>query len=243
MAVYKPERIIKLMREKNFPCYILSDGKNEFDSQLNEKMSVNEACDRLTESLSEVSGNDVSVEIAPAVAANGKLTGRGKMNFERVDLSNGVAASKQVAGISGFQDAGMLKALLDKNLDLEKRLIEAEAQKKIDAITNREAEAQKKIDALTNRMEQLEKGEQGGINGIFNNLLQNEAIQQVVAGWLMNATGMAPTTATLNGVNPDVDLCIERLLKVDPDFINNLHKLADLAEQQPAKYRMAVSML
>lgn len=229
MAVYKPERIIKLMREKNFPCYILSDGKNEFDSQLNEKMSVNEACDRLTESLSEVSGNDVSVEIAPAVAANGKLTGRGKMNFERVDLSNGVAASKQVAGISGFQDAGMLKALLDKNLDLEKRLIEAEAQKK--------------IDALTNRMEQLEKGEQGGINGIFNNLLQNEAIQQVVAGWLMNATGMAPTTATLNGVNPDVDLCIERLLKVDPDFISNLHKLADLAEQQPAKYRMAVSML
>jgi len=229
MAVYKPERIIKLMREKNFPCYILSDGKNEFDSQLNEKMSVSEACDRLTESLSEVSGNDVSVEIAPAVAANGKLAGRGKMNFERVDLSNGVAASKQVAGISGFQDAGMLKALLDKNLDLEKRLIEAEAQKK--------------IDALTNRMEQLEKGEQGGINGIFNNLLQNEAIQQVVAGWLMNATGMAPPTATLNGVNPDVDACIERLIKVDPDFINNLHKLADLAEQQPAKYRMAVSML
>ena len=230
MALYKPERVIKLMREKNFPCYVLSDGKNEFDTQLNEKMSVSEAAERLQEALSEVSGNDVSIEIAPNVAANGKLAGKGKMFFERVDLSGGQGAtSKQVSGISGFNDAGMMKALLDKNLDLEKRLIEAEAQKK--------------IDALTNRMEQLEKGEQGGINGIFNNLLQNEAIQQVVAGWLMNATGMAPPTSHLNGVNADVDACIERIMKVDVNFGQNLSKLADLAEQNPNKYFMAVSML
>jgi len=230
MALYKPERVIKLMREKNFPCYVLSDGKNEFDSQLNEKMSVAEAAERLQEALSEVSGNDVSIEIAPGVAANGKLAGKGKMFFERVDLSGSTsAASKQVSGISGFNDGAMLKQLLDKNLDLEKRLIEAEAQKK--------------IDALTARMEQLEKGEQGGINGVFNNLLQNEAIQQVVAGWLMNATGMVPPTATLNGVAPDVDHNIERIMKVDANFGQNLAKLADLAETNPNKYFMAVSML
>jgi len=224
MATFKPDRIYKIMREKNFPCYVITDGKNEVDTQLNEKLSVKESTDRMREALDEVSGNDISVEIAPAVAANGKLTGRGKMFFERVDLSEG---SKAVSAIAGTDNA-MVNKLVEKNIELEKKLIELAAQQK--------------IDALNQRLEALERGEGGGINGVLNNLMQNEAIQGVIANWLINSTGMQ-TPAALAGVSTDVEHCVERLKKVDPEFEVHLFQLATLAETNPDKYFMAIKFL
>lgn len=214
------------MREKNFPCYVLTDGKNEIDSQLNEKMSVSESVNRLSESLAEVSGNDISIEIGPAVATNGKISGRGKMHFERLDISEAAKINNQIAGIP--ETGSMVKTLIEKNIELEKKLIEAEAQKK--------------IDALNLRLEALERGDQSGLNGIFNNLIQNEAIQQVLAGWLLNATGMKQPTA-LAGVSTDVEHAIERLRVIDPDIEVHLFQLATLAETDPDKYFMALKFL
>lgn len=226
MAIFKPERIYKIMREKNFPCYIISDGKNEVDAQLNEKLSVTESVSRMAESLGEISGNDVSIEIASCVGANGKMAGRGKMIFERVDLSENSSTVKQIAGVP--ENGTMIKSLIEKNIELEKKLIEAEAQKK--------------IDALNLRLEALERGDQSGLNGIFNNLIQNEAVQQVLAGWLLNATGMKQPTA-LAGVSTDVEHAIERLRVIDPDIEVHLFKLATLAETDPDKYFMALKFL
>jgi formate dehydrogenase maturation protein FdhE len=105
-----------------------------------------------------------------------------------------------------------------------------------------ELKAQQKIDALNARMEQLEKGETGGINGVLSNLMQNEAIQQVVAGWLINATGMQAPKA-LAGLSHEVETTIERLKRVDKDFENHLSRLADLAENNPKQYFMALKFL
>lgn len=228
MATYQPARITKLMREKNFPCYVISDGRNEFDSQLNEKMSVAEATERLMEALSEVSGNDVSVEIAPAVDAKGKLAGRGKMHFERVDLSNHSTA-KSVAGISGNENA-LVQKLVQNTIDLEKQLIELKAQQK--------------IDELKQRLEALERGEGGGINGVLNGLMQNEAVQGVLANWLVNAAGMGQQQTTmLNGLSPSIEQSVERLKAIDDNFEIHLAQLADLAEKNREKYFFALTML
>jgi hypothetical protein len=36
---------------------------------------------------------------------------------------------------------------------------------------------------------------------------------------------------------------ITRLLKADPNFVNNVEKLANLAEKNPSMYKMAVQQL
>jgi hypothetical protein len=233
MASYKKERIFKLMREKQLPCYVINDGKIESDSQLNPKLSTSEAVERLGETLMEMSGNDVSIEIGSDVGNNGKILSRGRICFERVDLSDSPGtSSRSVNAIAGYNDSPMLKTLMEKNLSLEKALIEAEAQKK--------------IDALTLRMEQLEKGDGSPINGLIQGFIDkpDEMINAISSIWQMIQIKSNPGAVKhLAGVSTNVEMCIERIRRVDLNFDENLNKLADLAEQNPNLYFTAIKFL
>jgi hypothetical protein len=74
-------------------------------------------------------------------------------------------------------------------------------------------------------------------------------LEQFGPGILGSLFGGQPTAAAIHGTveQDDIDkraeAAIVRLLKIDPDFITNLERLADLAENNHGMYTMAVGIL
>lgn len=96
------------------------------------------------------------------------------------------------------------------------------------------------------RMEMLKK-ETANPNEAFN-----QAALTTIAGMFgggggmnvgINGIGVAEETPTSTDMKERLNKAITRLLKADPNFVNNIEKLANLSEKNPSMYKMAVQQL
>lgn len=96
------------------------------------------------------------------------------------------------------------------------------------------------------RMDMLKK-ETANPNEAFN-----QAALTTIAGMFgggggmnvgINGIGVAEETPTSTDMKERLNKAITRLLKADPNFVNNVEKLANLAEKNPSMYKMAVQQL
>jgi hypothetical protein len=99
------------------------------------------------------------------------------------------------------------------------------------------SEMLKRIEALENQEEETE-GFDKVINGL-NNLMASPATQLLI-GLMMNGKGSATAPApAINGVpEQDYSNLLERIEKIDPEFITMLNAIVIAAESEPATYFM-----
>jgi hypothetical protein len=119
---------------------------------------------------------------------------------------------------------------------------------------------------LVEEEEEEEEEKEPGLMGVLNGLSKNPQVMQVVTGFIMNKLGIVPPggqlgkvagmdnksvgsmqSAPSNVLNQEqtekAQRAIEILVGLDPDLGDHLLKIADIAKNQPVKYKMFASML
>lgn len=217
------EYAIRLMREHELKYWKLrdADGKSVIGEQKSEDVSLDSSINRLEDTLNELSGRYVLLELRNRSA---KERGSGG------DLKSGIFDLRvKLEGVSGIgstaaNSPAMPTQLFDRIASLEKQLIEERYQNK--------------MERLQDQINELKEG-----NPMLSQVIGT--LSNVFAGQ-MRPNEAAPTAPALG--NPEkkpnrIQSAITRLAKVDRDPIGTLEALATFAERNPDQYNSYLTML
>ena len=226
MAYLKDKEMIFHKMQTNklaFYKVLDSDGKTILDRQDDDDCTVTEAENRLRDTLENLTGLItvvLSEKTSKQKAAGGNTTG--DLRFS-IKLTDGTSSS-----ITGVNDGAIEKL---------REAMQREFDAKLLAI-KKEHEAELRIKKLEDQILELKNG---------NSLDQ---YLPMIAG--LFSPGSAPVIAGFPNephiTGPDdfktrLITAVNRLTKVDKNFVSNLEALADLAEKSPITYNLAISKL
>lgn len=206
-----------------------ADNKSIVLKQDNPEVSVTEAYNMLEDFLSNCEAGIINIklsEVSDKEKGNGGSI-KGKDFTFRVRVG---ASTSRIAGTDANTISGVEKALMHENynLKLQLELMEQKHQQKEEL-----RKLEEKIEGLQNS-DPLEKYApliQHFMGGFFKQPAQ-------VAG----IAGHEEETPA-NDKKTRITKAVNRILKVDPDFADNIELLANFAEKSPDKYKNFVPML
>lgn len=224
MALVKQSYIIEQMRSKSLNFFIVKEGAQIVDLQDDEGTSTEGAIDQLTETLNSIESG--ILEIAVSNKSRKQKAKGGDANNFTYKVRIGENKTDQAGA------GGLLREIYELRAQMDKKEFEHQLQE------------------VERRLSKKDKKE---------SLMDNPMVQQAIgaliskygagAGAVADAPGIhgveTPETKTKITQEEKALLAnsVSRLSKVDPDIINTLVKLANLAEENPAKYNMAKSFL
>jgi hypothetical protein len=205
--------------------------------QLNEKMDVDSSIERLKKLLTEITADSVKVTLLPSLT-KGKSGGNvhNQINME-VDLSS-LRPPVAVSGIAAVNSASkyeqLIQELNDRNNKLAQQLIETKYQQQIEQLNKKieGLETAKPSDPI-NRLLEL----------VIPIALQNPAISGWIGGLLGNGAAAPTERKDINGIEEENLSPIDRLEKIDPDYISFIDAVATAAESDAKQYFMYKEML
>ena len=201
--------------------------------QLNEKMDVDSSIERLKKLLTEITADTVKVVLIPSLTKGKGGNTMNQINME-VDLSSLRPAAVSVGNLpANSKYEQLIQELNDRNNKLAQQLIETKYQQQIEQLNKKieGLETAKPTDPI-NRLLEL----------VIPIALQNPAISGWIGGLL---GGAAPTTERkdINGIEEEEASPIDRLAKIDPDYLSFIDAVATAAENDVKQYFMYKEML
>lgn len=211
--------VIDSARKKGLVFWQITDAGNEIARQ-DEEISLEDSLQLLEETINELkdnarTGDKIKVSMQSMQMSGGRKKG---MQLGNWFIYLKEPESKQMQGIGNLN-------LIEENIRLKMTM-----------------EHEKEKESLIKRIEALENTEEDGegfekvINGL-NNLMASPATQLLI-GLMMNGKA-APAAAApaINGLPiTDYKNLIERIEKIDPEFIQMLEAIVISAEENPAGY-------
>jgi len=223
-----PNWIIEKMIAEKLPYYqiIDSDGKTVIDENDNTEVDVHQASKRLIDLFDRISG-PITVKLSEKTK---KEKGAGG-NPRNLTFNTKIGNNNNNTGVSGIGAVNNFANIAD----IEARL-EAKYNEKLEA-TLREIE-------LKRRIEKLEEEKNAP-----DDIEKYAPIIQAIAGMFGNGAVPLNGSPNINGpgeVNPvfsRINAAVKILYNNDKNFVENLEKLAQIAQNKPFIYSMAISKL
>jgi len=223
MAVVTREFLLSQLKAKNMPFYVVKNDRGKLIDQNQEVTDIDEAHDLLESALNNIQEGTITVELS-------EKTKRAKANGGNLLVMTYTVKLKPDKPSAASIADGSIITLYDRFNDKLR-------QSEIDRLR---LEYELKMLALTN------ENKTG-----FDHPLAQAAINGFLGMLNNNGSGAIPTSGTppINGAGAGTDAAarlktaITKLVKLDPDFVINLEKLATLAETNPAMYNQAVNLL
>lgn len=221
MAVVTREFLLSQLKAKNMPFYVVKNDRGKLIDQNQEVTDIDEAHDLLESALNNIQEGTITVELS------GK-TKRAKADGGNVLVMTYTIRIKPDKPSAASIADGSIITLYDRFNDKLR-------QSEIDRLR---LEYELKMLALTN------ENKTG-----FDHPLAQAAINGFLGMLNNNGSGAIPTNGTppINGAEANaaarLKTALTKLVKLDPDFVVNLEKLATLAETNPAMYNQAVNLL
>lgn len=223
MAVVTREFLLSQLKAKNMPFYVIKNDRNKLIDQNQEVTDIDEAHDLLESALNNIQEGTITVELS-------EKTKKAKANGGNLLVMTYTIKIKPDKPSAASIADGSIITLYDRFNDKLR-------QSEIDRLR---LEYELKMLALTN------ENKTG-----FDHPLAQAAINGFLGMLNNNGSGAIPTNGTppINGAGTGADAAarlktaLTKLVKLDPDFVINLEKLATLAETNPAMYNQAVSIL
>jgi len=206
--------VIDEMREAGLNCWGIYDGKNLLAEQDDPNYSLDESVSTLMNKLHPIRSSVIMVRVSGVPRKSRKGAETHKVRTYIVDLRDSVdpVANKAPTAIAGT--SAVENKLREELLNLRTQLVKTEYQQK--------------IDALEKRINDMEEGEDDGINGFAKQLMP-----LLVNAFNNNASAPATTLAGLPG---DGEQLLNEWIAVDPGALDVLRKIVDLARREPGKY-------
>lgn len=218
--------VIDSARKLNLVFWQVTEAGNELARQ-DDEISLDDSLQMLEDTINELkesarSGDKIKVSMQSQPMTNGGRKKGMQLRTFYVYLKEPEARTSQAIGNLGLVEEN-IKLKLGMQHDKEK----SELLKRIEALEAPEQESSN-----------LDKT----IEGITTIL--NHPITSLVVGWFANkATGPAPAPA-INGLpKQDYNNLLERIEKIDPEFITMLQAITEAAEANSAQYFMYKNML
>lgn len=221
MAVVTREFLLSQLKAKNMPFYVVKNDRGKLIDQNQEVTDIDEAHDLLESALNNIQEGTITVELS------GK-TKRAKADGGNVLVMTYTIRIKPDKPSAASIADGSIITLYDRFNDKLR-------QSEIDRLR---LEYELKMLALTN------ENKTG-----FDHPLAQAAINGFLGMLNNNGSGAIATSGTppINGAEANaaarLKTALTKLVKLDPDFVINLEKLATLAETNPAMYNQAVNLL
>jgi len=237
MVKISPDLLFSKIKEDNFSFWVVTDGVNTYGTN-NSEEDPSKSISRLKNTLEEIDGDTVTVTIKD------KTTQQGNPKFERqanrikeqvflIKLDprkKNIGTSAKETITDSFFSNGELKNFFFENQDLKL---------KIQGLQRDLAELQKINAELEQELNEVEEVEENDtIAG-----LPKEMVQNAVMG-ILGLTQKQPSPQTINGIEVETSTntsnklksILQRIKKVDSNYINNLEILAKFMEQKPDQY-------
>lgn len=232
-----PQFVLERMRLHGFKYYqvFAQDGKTLIEEQQHPDVDCVEAMNRLESILNNTDGL-VTVKISER---NRDEKGQGgsirsftyQLQLGGSHMGNQAPAANNGIGINGI---AAIQASLEEKFTAKLEALQREYEHREELRRLNE-----KISGLETQLNQKDPFAEYGMQLL-------EKFGPAIAGSMFGKPA-APMIHGPDNDQDDIDARAERalirLLKVDPDFISNLEKLADMAETNQPLYQMAVAML
>ena len=231
MVTTTKAQVLQTMQQKNISFFKVSDvtGKNFSYIQDDEEVTPEEAYNELSDYLGNLEPGIVTIHLSEKSykeKANGGAIKSGNYVMKvRIGANN--LQTPQIGGLNADY-----KNLLQQNFELQNKIMLLEHQKISD---EKHRLLEEKIEGLKNT-DVLEK---------YAPLIQM-AISQFMPGSAQAApvpVGIAGTDEEAPTTKTRLTKSVNRLLKIDNNFVENLEMLADFAEAKPEQYKKFIPML
>lgn len=232
MAFVKLQTIKDQMLNKQLPFFSIKEGNQVVDLQDDEGVSVDAAVEQLESIVESIESGILEIALSNKSKKQKSKGGADLMNF----------TYKIRIGESKKENESGSMALIREIYELKAKMQEQSFEHRM-----------QELERSMKKKEKKDFFEQPMVQEAITGLIQNFGKQ---ATPVANHHGIAddlaeteapPETKTQRRMTPEekktLTETIARLSKVDPDIINTLVKLAQLAESNPGKYNMAKSML
>jgi len=225
-------QVLQTMQQKNISFFRISDvtGKNFSYIQDDEEITPAEAYNELNDYLKNLEPGIITIQLSEK-SFKEKGTGgaiKGGNYIMKVRIPNNNLQTPQIGGLN--ED---YKSLLKQNFELQNKIMLLEHQKISD---EKHRQLEEKIEGLK-ATDPLEK-----YAPLIQALLP-QFMGTAAAAAPMVAPGIAGTEEETPNQKQKITKSINRLLKIDKDFVDNLEMLADFAEAKPDQYKKFIPML
>jgi hypothetical protein len=220
------EFVLDYMVKKNMPFYTLRNSDGILDIQ-EEEISATEAAGQLDDFLKMYGdGGNFNILLSYRAGAR-KATGGNKL--QNICFRFRTNTHEEVS------NTGNKLQNISHYTELTNRIMQLELEKN-------KMEFEHKLEAL--RLEYKDKQKET----FLDNPNVQAALMNILGMWGNNGVIKTQGNPPINGTEilddkTRLQEALKRLLKHDNDFINNICKLADLAENNPSTYKMAVNFL
>lgn len=241
----RPEFIKKVMLDQNYRFFQILNPRYEVVYASFDDITAEKAVERFEEFLQNVTTGQFIVLIYNKNERSTRGEPRSEPYSFEISVVQSVREPQPMAGIPataqnppGFPTSSdLLDRFLNSkdqaaqmNVDIAKLQLEMSMRDKVDEI-RKEYEA---------KLAQLNQS--SGINGVINSLLPE------LAPHLLGMVNSALVKTPINGIGEQTDkdkivAAINILHRIDPNFVANITKLAELAQNRPEIYKMAISAL
>lgn len=251
------EQVLKIAESRGMKSFIVRNPQGDLVHASDNPASVNSKMEELREFLNSSSGI-YKIELRNTAGKGVYLTGVKMRNAIRigdydVNLSAPAQSPKGILGL-GMDPGGMgnfqmireyekeIRELERKNTQLENKIAILEMQ-----IAGKDTEHKRALEEATSSDRRIM-----GFLDRFGDIVTPQTTKKVmqgIAGLGSEDQAQNPNSSnnTENSNNMDpkerVAASIRRLAAVDPELVDHLEKLADLAENDPDKFKMAISFL
>lgn len=217
------ELILDKMQKENLPFYQIldNDGKTMIDQNEDPEVSAHEAAKKMQDIFDSISGTVIV-----------KLCNKTKEDKGKGGAIRNITLTTKIPDHSNNSNIQGIGAVAPNISDIEARLEEKYNQK---------FEAYKREQDLLRRIEKLEAEKKEG-NDV-------EKYMPLIAGIFGNQipTPLAGNDPNINGIDNEVHQRINAAIKIlyrnDKNFVSNLEKLANIAQNNPIVYQVAIEKL
>jgi hypothetical protein len=235
MAIVRKEYVIEQIKVKKLPYFIVKDGNSIIDVQ-DDDITPDEAADALTNTLDALDDGIVTVLLSDKSSVDKSRGGRLQNMVYKVRVGNILAGQGNRGGIQNISNYSELTRYQDRIRELELLL------------------AKKDHEFELYKLREEFKGSKD--KSVFDHPMAQAAITGLLNAWQKSGVVTTNGTPPINGhdeVQSEKRLsaddkqklksAIMRLSALDDNLIEHLMLLADMAENKPETYKMAVNML
>jgi hypothetical protein len=207
MALITIDTAAKLQRQQNAIYWKVTDKSKKLTINRNDELKpIENSIELLRETLKDCIGDYVNVTLyteKPTQLEKGSIKGKIFELLVQLESNNHYKQPQQHAGINAPN--------FDSILDLHKKVMELEYEKKLAEATEEKTRV-KPIDKL------IEK------------LTQGDTINTLIMAFMQKATKQPEA---IGAIPNDMETTFEKFQKVDPNYKNTLAKMADYLEKNP----------
>lgn len=219
------KKVIETARNLELVYWNICEGSDEIDNQ-DENISVEESMQLLEESFNDLQEYAKAGDRVKISMQSHSMAGGAKKGMKRRKFYVYLKAPEAKATISGIGNIDLMRENVELKMKAEHDKEKSELLKRIEALEAPEPESSN-----------LDKSIEG-----ITHILNHPITSLVVSYFAGKAAAPAAAAPAINGL-PDYEELLNRIEKIDPNFIEMLKAITEAAESNSNQYFMYRNML